>query len=55
MHLSLIAKQTGLHVQQIVSLTLLEAFHITLELELLCFQVVARIVLLGDGKRSNVK
>ena len=48
------AEQPGLHVQQVVRLTLLESGIVALLLELLRLEIVARVVFVRDGERSDV-
>ena len=53
-YLTFITKQTGLHIFQIVFHGLLIPLYITFQLELLCFQVIARIIFIRNSKRSNI-
>ena len=54
MHMPLHAEDTCLHVLEVVSLTFLKGSIITLLLELLRLQIVARIIFIGNGKRMDV-
>ena len=54
MHPAFIAKQTGLHIFQVICHRFLIALYITLQLELLCFQVIAGIIFVGNSERSNI-
>ena len=54
MHASFLAHDAGSHVIEIVLLRLLVGGIVALELEFFGFQVVAGIILIGDGKRHEV-
>ena len=54
-HTSLIAEDTRLHIVQVVLSALLECGIVAFLLELLCFEVVTRVVLVAYRKRYDVQ
>ena len=55
MHMSLLPEDTRLHVRQVILFRLLPFGVVALQLELLRLQVVARIILIADGKGHDVQ
>ena len=55
MDTSLLSEDACLHVVQVVLLALLERRIVALHLELLRFQVIARVVLVADAERHEVE
>src|SRR5574344_2202446 len=50
-----ITSDTCLHGEHIILLGLLPTFHITLQLEFLCFEIITGVIFIADSKRYNVQ
>ena len=50
-----VSQKSGLHVQQVVIRGFLKVGYITLQLEFLRFQIVARIIFVRNGKRNDIQ